>query len=63
MELLAWYAETPVVPAEAIGCNGDAIEAEAWGYLAVRSMKNLPLTYPSTTGVPKPITGGLRCVV
>ncbi len=61
MELLAWYAETPVVPTEAIGCDGDAIEAEAWGYLAVRSLKHLPLTYPSTTGVPKPLTGGLRC--
>ncbi|NNE23176.1 MAG: anhydro-N-acetylmuramic acid kinase [Rhizobiales bacterium] len=60
MELLAWYAETPVVPAEAIGCNGDAIEAEAWAYMAVRSMKQLPLTYPTTTGVPEPSTGGIR---
>lgn len=60
MELLAWYAETPVVPAEAIGCNGDAIEAEAWAYMAVRSLKQLPLTYPTTTGVPEPATGGIR---
>ena len=61
MELLAWYAETPVVPAEAVGCNGDAVEAEAWAYLAVRSTKQLPLTYPSTTGVPAPVTGGISC--
>ena len=61
MELLAWYAETPVVPAEAIGCDGDAIEAEAWAYLAVRSIKKLPLTYPTTTGVSEPLTGGVSC--
>ena len=60
MELLAWYAETPVVPAEAVGCDGDAIEAEAWAYLAVRSMKQLPLSYPATTNVPEPVTGGIR---
>ena len=60
MELLAWYAEAPVIPAEAIGCDGDAIEAEAWGYLAVRSHKGLPLTYPGTTGVSEPLTGGIR---
>lgn len=61
METLAWYAEVPVVPAEAIGCNGDAIEAEAWAYLAVRSVDGLPLTFPGTTGVPQPVSGGVRC--
>lgn len=58
MELLAWYAQCPVIPAEAIGCNGDAIEAEAWAYLAVRSLNGLPITYPGTTGVRQPVTGG-----
>ena len=38
--------------------NGDFIEAQAFGYLAVRSYMNRPLTYPSTTNVKNPVTGG-----
>jgi len=48
-----------VVSAEALGLNGDAMEAEAWAYLAVRSVKGLALTYPGTTGVKAPMTGGV----
>ncbi len=48
-----------VTSAEAIGLNGDSMEAEAWAYLAVRSLRGLPLSYPTTTGVPKPLTGGI----
>ncbi len=59
MECLAGLVETPVVPAEAIGLNGDAIEAEAWAYLAVRSLRGLPLTWPTTTGVSTPVSGGV----
>lgn len=59
MELLAWYADAAVVPAEAIGCDGDAIEAEAWAYMAVRSLRGLPLTFPGTTGVSEPLSGGV----
>ena len=61
MELLAWYAECPVVPAEAIGCDGDAIEAEAWAYMAVRSLAGLPITFPGTTGVREAVSGGVVC--
>jgi anhydro-N-acetylmuramic acid kinase len=39
--------------------DGDAVEAEAWAYLAVRSREGLPITYPQTTGVPIPMTGGI----
>ncbi len=60
MELLAWHLDAPVVPAEAIGADGDSLEAEAWGYLAVRSLKRQPITFPTTTGAPKPMTGGVR---
>ena len=35
------------------------MEAEAWAYLAVRSLKGLPLTFPGTTGVAAPMTGGI----
>lgn len=47
-----------VEPAEKIGWDGDAIEAQAFAFLAVRSLKGLPLSVPGTTGVPRPMTGG-----
>ena len=47
-----------VEPVEAVGWDGDAIEAQAFGFLAVRSLRGLPLSVPSTTGVPVPTTGG-----
>lgn len=49
----------PVEPAESVGWRGDDIEAEAFAYLAVRSLKGLPLSVPGTTGVPAPQTGGV----
>lgn len=48
-----------VLTAEQAGFDGDATEAEAWAYLAVRSLKRLPLTFPGTTGVDKAMTGGV----
>jgi anhydro-N-acetylmuramic acid kinase len=48
-----------VESADALGWSGDAIEAQAFGFLAARGMKGLPLSYPATTGVPMPMTGGL----
>jgi anhydro-N-acetylmuramic acid kinase len=42
-----------------LGWSGDAIEAQAFAYLAVRSLKGLPLTYPGTTGISEPLTGGV----
>jgi anhydro-N-acetylmuramic acid kinase len=47
-----------VLTAEDAGWRGDFIEAEAFAYLAVRSIKGLPLSLPSTTGVPYPMPGG-----
>lgn len=60
MAMLAGRVENAVVPAEAAGLDGDAIEAEAWAYLAVRSLKGLPITFPGTTGVADPMTGGVH---
>ena len=48
-----------VEPAEALGWSADAIEAQAFGFLAARGLKGLPLSYPTTTGVPIPMTGGV----
>jgi anhydro-N-acetylmuramic acid kinase len=56
--LAAALPETEVAPVEKVGWRGDALEAEAFGYLAVRSLKGLPLSLPSTTGVPQPMPGG-----
>jgi anhydro-N-acetylmuramic acid kinase len=52
-------APASVESAEALGWSVDAIEAQAFGFLAVRGMKGLPLSYPATTGVPMPVTGGV----
>lgn len=59
MDLLRRHLEVPVQPAEDLGLDGDSIEAEAWAYLAVRSLKGLPITFPGTTGVTQPLTGGV----
>ncbi len=48
-----------VLAAEQAGLDGDAMEAEAWAYLAVRALAGLPLTFPATTGVSQPVTGGV----
>jgi anhydro-N-acetylmuramic acid kinase len=48
-----------VQKAEALNLDGDAVEAEAWAFLAVRSLRGLALTYPGTTGVREPLTGGV----
>ncbi len=48
-----------VVTAETLGWNGDAMEAQAFAYLAVRSRLGRPITFPGTTGVTAPLTGGV----
>jgi anhydro-N-acetylmuramic acid kinase len=53
---LGFFAVSPV---ERAGWNGDAMEAEGFAYLAVRSLLGLPLSLPTTTGVPKPLSGGV----
>jgi anhydro-N-acetylmuramic acid kinase len=52
-------APATVEIADALGWSGDAIEAQAFGFLAARGLKGLPLSYPATTGVPIPMTGGV----
>ena len=53
--------DLPVEPVEAMGWDGDALEAQAFAFLAVRSLRGLPLSVPTTTGVPEPTTGGRIC--
>jgi anhydro-N-acetylmuramic acid kinase len=59
MSMIAERVACAVAPAEAAGFDGDALEAEAWAYLAVRSLTGLPITFPGTTGTPAPLTGGV----
>ena len=59
MDALTSTLDAPVVAAEEAGWRGDDLEAECFGYLAVRSLKGLPLSYPKTTRVPTPTKGGV----
>jgi len=58
MRALAACLPMRVAPVEAEGWDGDAIEAQCFAYLAVRVVRGLPLSFPGTTGVPAPQTGG-----
>ena len=58
MAALAATLGVPVDAAETVGWDGDALEAQAFGFLAVRARRGLPLSLPGTTGVPTPLTGG-----
>jgi anhydro-N-acetylmuramic acid kinase len=49
----------PVEPVEAVGWNGDALEAQCFGFLAARVAAGLPISFPTTTGVPRAMAGGV----
>ena len=59
MMLAARLSPASVETADAAGWNADALDAQAFGYLAVRSLRGLPLTFPTTTGVSEPMRGGV----
>ncbi len=61
MRRLSERLEASVISAESSGFDGDAVEAEAWAYLGVRSVLGEPITFPGTTGVGRPLTGGVLC--
>jgi anhydro-N-acetylmuramic acid kinase len=52
-------APATVETADAVGWSADALEAQAFAYLAVRTLRGLPITFPGTTGVARPLTGGV----
>jgi anhydro-N-acetylmuramic acid kinase len=58
MKQISEAVSAPVGPVEDVGWRGDDLEAEAFAFLAVRSLNGLPLSLPTTTGVPEPMTGG-----
>ena len=59
MAALAKRLGAPCDPVESVGWQGDALEAQAFGFLAVRSRRGLALSLPRTTGVPRPVSGGV----
>ena len=52
-------APARVETAHDAGWSIDSLEAQAFAYLAVRSLHGLPITFPGTTGVPRPLCGGV----
>jgi len=60
MAMLGEALAAPVEPVEKVGWDGDALEAQAFAHLAVRSLYGLPLSLPGTTGVPRPMPGGVH---
>jgi len=58
MRMMADRLNAPVDPVEAVGLDGDMLEAQAFAYLAVRSLRSLPLSAPGTTNCHEPVTGG-----
>ncbi|MCO5732382.1 anhydro-N-acetylmuramic acid kinase [Rhizobium sp. SSA_523] len=58
MRMLAERARVSVQPAETLGWRGDAVEAECFAFLAVRVLRDLPISFPTTTGAREPMTGG-----
>ncbi len=61
MQMLQQKLGVPVEPVESVGWDGDFLEAQCFGYLAVRSVLGLSLSLPGTTGVAVPLTGGELC--
>ncbi len=57
--LLRDHLQADVTTADEVGWSAAFMEAQAFAYLAVRSLNGLPLTYPGTTGVPEPTMGGV----
>jgi anhydro-N-acetylmuramic acid kinase len=58
MQALRSMLASPVRSVDEVGWNGDALEAQAFAFMAVRSLRGLPLSFPGTTGVPTPMPGG-----
>lgn len=59
MEAIGKALDAEVHDAESAGWRGDELEAECIAYLAVRSLKKLPLSFPKTTRAPRPLPGGV----
>lgn len=59
LKMIEKYSGIPTVLTDDLGWDGDAIEAQGFAYLAYRCLHGLPITYPGTTGVAEPMSGGV----
>ena len=59
MAMLAERCGVDVRSVDALGWDGDALEAQGFAYMAVRHLAGLPISFPGTTGAPAPMTGGV----
>jgi anhydro-N-acetylmuramic acid kinase len=60
MAMLAFELNEPVGNVDVLGWQGDFIEAEGFAFLAIRVILGYPLTWPGTTGVAEPLSGGME---
>ena len=58
MNMLSAHIEAKVISSETVAWDGDGLEAQAFAFLAVRSLRGLPISFPGTTGAPRDMTGG-----
>ncbi|MBR1945477.1 MAG: anhydro-N-acetylmuramic acid kinase [Alphaproteobacteria bacterium] len=59
MRMLRQKIDVPVDVAREVNWNGDFLEAQGYAFLAVRSLFGLPISFPTTTGVPHSMCGGM----
>src|SRR3546814_19401969 len=59
MHMLAERTGISIRPVNELGWTGDALEAQGFAYMAVRTLRGLPISFPGTTGVPEPMCGGV----
>jgi len=59
MARIAAAVSAPAAPVETLGWDGDALEAQAFGFLAIRAVQARVLSLPSTTGAAYPVSGGV----
>lgn len=59
LRMIEQYSGVDTISADMLGWDGDAIEAQGFAYLAFRCLHGLPITYPGTTGVREPMSGGM----
>lgn len=59
VQRLKSLTKTQIELVDKLGVDGDFIESYGWAYLAVRSLRNLPITFPTTTGCKAPLSGGV----
>ena len=58
-QILSGQIGTEIIDSDDIGCDGDALEAQAFAFMAVRSLRGLPISFKGTTGISRDMTGGV----